>query len=48
MEDELERMATRAGDDSRLVAAFRKSSEAQLTGPSPAKPASAPPARAEE
>jgi DNA-binding transcriptional LysR family regulator len=33
-------LATRAGDHSRLVAAFRKSAEAHLTGPDPAGPAS--------
>jgi hypothetical protein len=41
-------LATRAGDHSRLVAAFRKSAQAHLTGPGPATPASAPPPRAEE
>jgi len=40
-------LATRAGDHSRLVAAFRKCAEAHLTGPDPAKPASVPPTRAE-
>jgi DNA-binding transcriptional LysR family regulator len=34
-------LATRAGDNSRLVAAFRKSAQALLTGPSPAEPAGA-------
>jgi hypothetical protein len=38
----------RAGDHSRLVAAFRKCAEAHLTGPGPAKPASVPPTRAED
>ena len=33
-------LATRAGDRSRLVAAFRKAAQAQLTGPEPAGPAS--------
>lgn len=32
-------LATRAGDRSRLVAAFRKSAQAHLTGPDPADPA---------
>jgi DNA-binding transcriptional LysR family regulator len=32
-------LATRAGDHSRLVAAFRKSAQAHLTGPAPAEPA---------
>jgi hypothetical protein len=41
-------LATRAGDHSRLVAAFRKCAEAHLTGPGPAKPASVPPTRAED
>src|SRR5207248_2903143 len=41
-------LATRAGDHNRLLAAFRKSAQAHLTGPAPAKPASAPPPRAEE
>ena len=41
-------LATRAGDHSRLVAAFRKCAEAHLTGPDPAKPASVPPTRAED
>jgi DNA-binding transcriptional LysR family regulator len=41
-------LATRAGDRNRLVAAFRKSAQAHLTGPGPAEPASAPPPRAEE
>lgn len=41
-------LATRAGDRSRLVAAFRKSAQAHLTGPAPAGPASVPPPRAEE
>ena len=34
-------VATRANDKSRLVAAFRKAAQAHLTGPSPARPASA-------
>jgi hypothetical protein len=33
-------LATRAGDRGRLVAAFRKCAEAQLTGPEPAGTAS--------
>jgi hypothetical protein len=41
-------LATRAGDHSRLVAAFRKCAQAHLTGPGPAKPASVPPTRAED
>ena len=41
-------LATRADDHSRLVAAFRKSAQTHLTGPSTAKPAGAPPPRAEE
>ncbi|MCW2871121.1 MAG: LysR family transcription regulator [Streptomyces oryziradicis] len=41
-------LATRAGDHNRLVAAFRKSAETHLTGPGPAKPASAPPPRTGE
>jgi DNA-binding transcriptional LysR family regulator len=41
-------LATRAGDRSRLVAAFRKCAQAHLTGPDPAGPASVPPPRAEE
>jgi DNA-binding transcriptional LysR family regulator len=41
-------LATRAGDHNRLVAAFRKSAQAHLTGPGPAEPVSAPPPRAEE
>jgi len=41
-------LATRADDHRRLVAAFRKSAQARLTGPSTAKPSSAPPPRAEE
>jgi hypothetical protein len=41
-------LATRAGDHNRLLAAFRKSAQAHLTGPGPAEPASAPPSRAEE
>ncbi|AVZ76943.1 LysR family transcriptional regulator [Streptomyces lunaelactis] len=36
-------LATRTGDRSRLVAAFRKFAQAHLTGPRPAEPASAPP-----
>jgi DNA-binding transcriptional LysR family regulator len=36
-------VATRANDKSRLVAAFRKAAQAHLTGPSPARPASASP-----
>jgi DNA-binding transcriptional LysR family regulator len=40
-------LATRAGDHNRLVAAFRKSAEAHLTGPGPAEPASVPPTRSE-
>jgi DNA-binding transcriptional LysR family regulator len=38
-------LATRAGDRSRLVAAFRKAAQAHLTGPEPAEPASEPPPR---
>jgi DNA-binding transcriptional LysR family regulator len=38
-------LATRAGDHSRLVAAFRRSAQAHLTGPAPAEPAGAPPSR---
>jgi DNA-binding transcriptional LysR family regulator len=41
-------LATRAGDHNRLVAAFRKSAQAHLTGPVPAEPASSPPPRAEQ
>jgi DNA-binding transcriptional LysR family regulator len=41
-------LATRAGDRSRLVAAFRKSAQACLTSPGPAEPASVPPTRSEE
>jgi hypothetical protein len=41
-------LATRAGDRNRLVAAFRKSAQAHLTGPDPAGSASIPPTRAEE
>jgi hypothetical protein len=41
-------LATRAGDRSRLVAAFRKPAQARLTGPGPAVPASAPPPPSEE
>jgi DNA-binding transcriptional LysR family regulator len=41
-------LATRADDRNRLVAAFRKSAQAHLTGHGPAEPASAPPPRAEE
>ena len=41
-------LATRAGDHSRLVAAFRKSAQACLTSPGPAEPASVPPAPSEE
>jgi DNA-binding transcriptional LysR family regulator len=41
-------LATRAGDRSRLVAAFRKLAQAHLTGPDPAGPGSEPPARAGE
>ncbi len=41
-------LATRARDRSRLVAAFRKSTQDCLTGPGPAEPASVPPAPAEE
>jgi hypothetical protein len=37
------RVATRAGDHNRLVAAFRKYAQAHLTGPDPAEPASVPP-----
>jgi len=33
-------LATRAGDHSRLVAAFRKSAQACRTSPGPAEPAS--------
>jgi hypothetical protein len=40
--------ATRAGDHSRLVVAFRKSAQARVTAPSPAQAASAPPSRAGE
>jgi DNA-binding transcriptional LysR family regulator len=38
-------LATRAGDRSRLAAAFRRSAQDCLTGPGPAEPAPAPPAR---
>jgi DNA-binding transcriptional LysR family regulator len=38
-------LATRAGDRSRLVAAFRKSARDCLTGPEPAEPASGSPAQ---
>jgi DNA-binding transcriptional LysR family regulator len=41
-------LATRAGDRSRLVAAFRKLAQAHLTGPDAAGPASVPPPRARE
>ena len=41
-------LATRAGDRSRLVAAFRRSAQDCLTGPGPAEPASARPARSGE
>jgi len=41
-------LATRAGDRSRLVAAFRKAAQAHLTGPEPAEPASIPPPRSGE
>jgi DNA-binding transcriptional LysR family regulator len=41
-------VATRAGDRSRLVAAFRKAAQAHLTGPEPAEPASEPPPRSGE
>jgi DNA-binding transcriptional LysR family regulator len=41
-------VATRAGDRSRLVAAFRKAAQAHLTGPEPAEPASIPPPRSGE
>jgi DNA-binding transcriptional LysR family regulator len=41
-------LATRAGDRSRLVAAFRKLAQAHLSGPDPAGPASVPPPRAGE
>jgi DNA-binding transcriptional LysR family regulator len=36
-------LATRANDRNRLVAAFRKSAQAHLTGPCPADPSSVPP-----
>jgi DNA-binding transcriptional LysR family regulator len=36
-------LATRANDRNRLVAAFRKSAQAHLTGPCPAAPSSVPP-----
>jgi hypothetical protein len=36
-------LATRAGDHSRLVTAFRKYAQAHLTGPTSAEPASVPP-----
>jgi DNA-binding transcriptional LysR family regulator len=41
-------LATRAGDHSRLVAAFRRSAQAHLTGPAPAEPAGVPPPRSGE
>jgi DNA-binding transcriptional LysR family regulator len=41
-------LATRAGDRSRLVAAFRKIAQAQLTGPDPAEPTSIPRPRSGE
>jgi hypothetical protein len=41
-------LATRAGDRSRLVAAFRKSAPDCLTGPGAAEPASVPAARSGE
>jgi len=41
-------LATRAGDHSRLVAAFRKCAQAHLTGPGPAEPPDAPAPRSEE
>jgi len=41
-------LATRAGDRSRLVAAFRKSAQACLTGPGPAEPPGVPPTQFEE
>ena len=37
-------LATRANDRNRLVAAFRKSAQAYLTGPCPADPSNVPPA----
>jgi hypothetical protein len=39
-------LATRAGDRSRLVAAFRKLAQVRLTGADPAGPAGVPPTRA--
>ena len=41
-------LATRAADRSRLVAAFRKSAQACLTGPGPAEPPGVPPTQFEE
>jgi DNA-binding transcriptional LysR family regulator len=41
-------LATRAGDRSRLVAAFRRSAQAHLTGPAPAEPAGVPLSRSGE
>jgi DNA-binding transcriptional LysR family regulator len=38
-------LATRAGDQSRLLAAFRKSAQAHLTGPGPAEPTRVPSTR---
>jgi len=38
-------LATRAGEHSRLLAAFCKSAQAHLTGPGPAEPARVPPTR---